>query len=126
MSLDRRHDGRIPVSSGNSSTPVTRPLLALLGGFSAAVLYRILQRLVQMVEALAEGDSKPVQQARTEAVTSRALAQVGEERLALVGELVHLRDELKAGTSPEQTQATVEKLLSSLAPHGPVSDSGGG
>ncbi|MBV9944570.1 MAG: hypothetical protein JO262_20770 [Solirubrobacterales bacterium] len=115
----------VPVSSGNSSAPVTRPLLALLGGFSAAVLYRILQRLVQMVEALAEGDSKPVEQARTEAVTARAVAHLGEERLALVGELVHLRDGLKSDEPTEQAQATVEKLLAGLAPHGNLSDSGG-
>lgn len=115
----------IPVSSGNSSAPVTRPLLALLGGFSAAVLYKILQRFVQMVEALAEGDSKPAEQARTEALTARAVAQMGEERLALVGELVHLRDELKAGESNEETRTSVEKLLTKLAPHGTLSDSSG-
>ena len=116
----------VPVSSGNSSAPVTRPLLALLGGFSAAVLYRILQRLVQMVEALAEGDTKPVEQARSEAVTARAVAQLGEERLALVGELVHLRDDLKAGESTDRAQAIVERLLTNLAPHETAADSGGG
>ena len=86
----------IPIDSSSSSAAVTRPLLALLGGFSAAVLYRILQRLVEIVEALAEGDSKQTEQARHEAVTARALAQMGEERLSVVTELVHLRDELSA------------------------------
>ena len=114
----------IRVSSSNSSAAVTRPLLALLGGFSAAVLYRILQRLVQMVETLAEGDAKPAEQARHDALTARALAQMGEERLAFVGELVHLRDELMAGESTEQARASVDKLLGGLAPHGTLSEAG--
>jgi hypothetical protein len=112
----------IPISSGNSQGNVTRPLLALLGGFSAAVLYRILSRLVQTVESLAEGDEKPTDEARQEAATARALAQMGEDRLAMVAELVHLRDELAAGDPNERLQATVEKLLATLAPHGAQSD----
>ena len=98
----------IPISSGNSQGNVTRPLLALLGGFSAAVLYRILSRLVQTVESLAEGDEKPTEKARQEAATARALAQMGEDRLAMVAELVHLRDELAAG-DPNDVCRPLEK-----------------
>jgi hypothetical protein len=112
----------IPVSTSSSSGNVTRPLLALLGGFSAAVLYRILERLVQAVEALAEGDSKPAEQARHDAVTARAAAQIGEDRMALVGQLIHLRDELGADESTEQARATVEALLAGLLPQGAGAD----
>jgi hypothetical protein len=115
----------IPIDSSSSSAAVTRPLLALLGGFSAAVLYRILQRLVEIVEALAEGDSKQTEQARHEAVTARALAQMGEERLSVVTELVHLRDELSAGQSSEQARASVERLLGDVAPREARPASGG-
>ncbi len=106
----------VPINSSSSSAAVTRPLLALLGGFSAAVLYRILQRLVEMVEALAEGDSKQTEQARHEAVTARARAQLGEERLSFISELVHLRDELNTGQPIEQARASVERLLGDVAP----------
>lgn len=115
----------VPINSGNSSAAVTRPMLALLGGFSAAVLYRILQRLVEMVEALAEGDSKQAEQARHDAVTARALAQMNEERLSFVGELIHLRDELNAGQSTERARASLEKLLGDVAPQGNAPDSPG-
>jgi hypothetical protein len=98
---------------------MTRPLLALLGGFSAAFLYRILQRLVEVVEALAEGDSKRAEPARHEAVTARALAQMGEERLSFVGEFGHLRDELNAGQSIEHARASFEKPLADVAPTEP-------
>jgi hypothetical protein len=115
----------VPINSSNSSAAVTRPMLALLGGFSAAVLYRILQRLVEIVEALAEGDSKRVEQARHDAVTARAFAQMNEERLAFVEELVHLRDALSAGRSVEQVRASVERLLGDVAPQGSPPDAAG-
>lgn len=115
----------VPINAGNSSAAVTRPMLALLGGFSAAVLYRILQRLVEMVEALAEGDSKRAEQARHDAVTARALAQMNEERLSFVGELVHLRDELNAEQPIERVRASVERLLGDVAPQGTTPDSPG-
>jgi hypothetical protein len=83
---------------------------------------RRLSRLVQTVESLAQGDEKPTEKARQEAAAARALAQMGEDRLAVVAELVHLRDELAAGDPNESLQATVEKLLATLAPHRGRSD----
>lgn len=113
------------LSAGSSSGNVTRPLLALLGGFSAAMLYQILERLVHTVEALAEGDSKPAEQARHEAVTARVAAQMGEDRLGLVAELLHLRDELGTGESTKPARATVEALLAGLLPQGAGADPSG-
>jgi hypothetical protein len=112
----------IPISSNGGASSVRRPLLALLGGFSAALLYRILQRFVQTVEALAEGDSRPADMARAEAATARAVAQVGEDRLALVGDLVRLRDGLATGASPDHLKASIDKLLGELVPGGVVPD----
>ncbi|MGZ4326475.1 MAG: hypothetical protein ACXVXL_00280 [Solirubrobacteraceae bacterium] len=110
----------IPISSDGGGSSVRRPLLALLGGFSAALLYRILQRFVQTVEALAEGDSRPVEMARSEAATARAVAQVGEDRLVLVGDLVRLRDGLATGESPDHLRASIDKLVAELVPRGVV------
>jgi hypothetical protein len=97
---------------------VTRPLLALLGGFSAAMLYRILQRLVQTVESLVEGEPKPAEMARQAAASARAAAQLDEDRLALVGDLIHLRDALSAAHASADLMSTVEKVLAGLVHHG--------
>jgi hypothetical protein len=113
----------IPISANGSGSSVRRPLLALLGGFSAALLYRILQRFVQTVEALAEGDSRPADMARAEAATARAVAQGGEDRLVLVGDLVRLRDGLATGQSPDHLKASIDALLGDLVPRGVVPDS---
>jgi hypothetical protein len=77
------------------------------------------------VEALAEGDSKPAEQARHEAVAARAAAQMGEARLGLVAELFHLRDELGTGETTKQARATVEALLGGILPQGATVDASG-
>ena len=66
---------------GSGSLPLTPAIIALLGGFSADVLYRILARLVEVLELLVEGrmpTSSPDQQERLvkaiEAITNKDAA----------------------------------------------------
>jgi len=68
---------------GGGSLPLTPALIALLGGFSADVLYRILARLVEVLELLVEGripTSSPDEQDRLvkaiEAITNQDAAAV--------------------------------------------------
>jgi hypothetical protein len=104
----------IPIGKGNA----TRPLLALLGGFSAAMLYRILERLVETVESLVVGDAKPREMARQDAASARALVQSDQDRLALVGDLIHLRDALSASHSSADLVSTVDKVLAEVVYRG--------
>jgi hypothetical protein len=45
----------VPVGSGADAPTAAKPVLALLGGFSAGLVHRILQRLVDTVESLFKG-----------------------------------------------------------------------
>lgn len=47
----------IPIGTGPSAPTMAKPVMALLGGFSAGLVYRILQRLVETVESLFQGSS---------------------------------------------------------------------
>lgn len=67
----------IPFETSNQATPIARPLLAMLGGFSATVVYQILSRLVDSVGSIVQGDVseiKQVEQASTQ--MHREVAQV--------------------------------------------------
>jgi len=44
----------IPVAE-TTGTPITRPVLALVGGFSASLLYRIMDRLSRSIESMVSG-----------------------------------------------------------------------
>lgn len=54
---------------------LSKPLLALVGGFSASVLYRILERLVQTVESLVRGETHDQQAEQLADAVARQVTQ---------------------------------------------------
>jgi hypothetical protein len=48
----------VPVGTGSTAPTMAKPVMALLGGFSAGLVYRILQRLVETVESLFQGSTR--------------------------------------------------------------------
>jgi hypothetical protein len=101
----------VPV--GDAASPVTRPVLALVGGFSAALVYTILQRLVDVVGSLFQGaDGRPPAPMAPDPLTVSA----GVERLSLVAELTKLGEQVRVGANGTDVNGTVDRLLRILAP----------
>jgi hypothetical protein len=101
----------IPIGGQPGDSTLTKPLLALLGGFSAAMLYRVLERLVSTAESLVRADSRELRAAERQAVTARAVADSSRERLAVVAELRRLQDRVRAQADGD---TTVSKELDQL------------
>lgn len=106
----------VPVSSGEGSTPLDRPVLALLGGFSAAVLYRILERLVAGVESIVQADSRQLRVAEREAAEARATIDAARDRLTLVAELRNVQDRARAGSPSSEVADALDDVLEGLLP----------
>ena len=106
----------IPITSGAQTETITRPLLALLGGFSASVLYRVLERLVGAVESLVRADSRELRVARRQADYARASEQAGLERIGLIGDLRRLEQEARAGGEPERLADELGRVVGTLLP----------
>src|SRR5918992_5826759 len=106
----------IPLGDGGDSEALTRPLLALLGGFSASVLYRILERLVGAVESLVRADSRELRVARRDADIARAAEKSSLDRLGLVGELRRLEMQARAGGEPQALADELGKMVGTLLP----------
>ena len=94
---------------------MTRPLLALLGGFSASVLYRVLERLVTTVETLVRTDPRQLRSVEQKVVAAQSSEQTAIERLALVGDLRQLQDQARAG-GDGQLADRIEQLVAGLLP----------
>jgi hypothetical protein len=103
----------IPIGGDATDSTLTKPLLALLGGFSAAMLYRVLERLVTTVESLVRADSRELRAAEREAVTARAVADAGRERLAVVAELRRLQDRVR-GNGDARISEELDRLVEAL------------
>jgi uncharacterized membrane protein len=107
----------IPITSGTEGgQSFTRPFLALLGGFSAAVVFRILQRVVSTLESLVQGERTEVDAARKRVAASEAAQQRTQDQLRLGAALVRLRAQIAAGVAPEQLAASLTDLLDDMLP----------
>jgi hypothetical protein len=105
----------VPLADDGEAGAVTRPVLALLGGFSASVLYRILDRLVSTVETLVRADPRQLRSAEQEVAAARTSEQTAVERLALVGDLRRLQDQAQAG-GDRQLADRIGQLVGGLLP----------
>ena len=106
----------IPLGDASDSETLTRPLLALLGGFSASVLYRILERLVGAVESLVRADSRDLRVARRDADIARAAQKASLDRLGLIGELRRLETQARAGDESQALADELGRVVATLLP----------
>jgi len=98
---------------GADAKVLAKPTIALLGGFSAQAVYRILNRLVETLEDLFSGGQKEQSAIREQAVAARAQEDVAQARLMVAGKLVQLQEQIAAGGDVKQQ---VQELIRSLVP----------
>ncbi len=92
----------IPVNeeAGDWTKLFGKPLLALLGGFSAALLYRILNRLVSTVESLIAGETKDLIRFNEQRVKNKADEEQIQSRIKTARQLMKIQSKLNAGSAP--------------------------
>jgi len=99
-----------------------KPALAILGGFSAALIYRVVNRLITAVESLVRGETMDIIATREQAIRVRASEEIGRNRLKLAGNLMSLQQQIGTGASPEQLNRKIGQLLGELMPPGVTGD----
>ena len=91
-------------------------LLALLGGFSASAVFRILERMVQALESLVQGDLNGRVRAREAELKARAERRDLENRTALVKDMMatldNLPDTQEGKTVRDKMRGLIDKTLS--------------
>lgn len=106
----------IPVETGDAK--LIKPLLALLGGFSASLVYRILNRLVEAVESIFKGDPTKLMEAEKRNLRLEHEKKIAEEKMTV----------FHKGTTPVDIIPEVEARVSSeeslpakpLSPSAPI------
>lgn len=102
----------LPVDA-NAGNGFARPTLAMLGGFSASAVYRILTRMVDTVESLVRGDNRELLARKEGAAKALATEEIAQNRVKLVAGLVSLQQQL-AGADHEQVQRQLDRFVGSL------------
>ena len=100
----------------HSNTELGRPMLALLGGFSASVVYRLLARLVDTLESLVQGETREVVAQQRAAANMKASQLVTASRVQMASDLVKIREQLQEGASTQELQAQLSAILAELLP----------
>ena len=106
---------------GEQGQTLEKPLVALLGGFSAGLVHQILQRLVDTVTSVFEGDRRSQQQREQDLARTDTRHAIAEARIDVAGQVVHLRDQLAQGASPQSINQMLSGLIDTLLPRDKVS-----
>ncbi len=88
--------------------------LALLGGYSCTVVYRILNRLVETLENLVKGGGDEVAVATQQAAQARSSAQLLKDRMRIATKLSQLQRDLGAGADSAAALAQIDELTQEL------------
>jgi hypothetical protein len=100
----------------SSTQALGPPAVALLGGFSASAVYRILTRMVEALESVFTGGPREVAAAAEKAAVGRAAEESAQARMAVAGQLVELQQQLAAGLSAAGAATRIQQVVAALVP----------
>jgi uncharacterized membrane protein len=103
----------VPLNA-SSGHGFARPTLAMLGGFSAAAVYRILARLVETLESLVQGDARSMQEARERGAKLDADQEMARQRMKMAADLVALQQQLSAGAGGDELREQLARIVGSV------------
>lgn len=92
------------------------PTIALLGGFSASAVYRILTRLVEALESVFSGGAREQAMAAEKAAVVRASEESTQARMAVAGQLVKIQQRLVNGAPVDQANVELQGVVDTLVP----------
>ncbi|MDQ6963241.1 MAG: hypothetical protein Q9M28_12070 [Mariprofundaceae bacterium] len=104
----------IPLEGGSAS--FAKPSLAMLGGFSAALVYRILNKMVTTVEAFVRGDVRDEINSVAKEAKARADEEASQNRVKMASNLIQVQKQLGAGASSEEIQNTLDRIMNDIVP----------
>ena len=94
---------------------LVKPAIALLGGFSATMVYQVLQRLVDSIESFVKGDQRSIRRAREQLHLSQLEHHRQEIAFQVVTDLKELEEKLHKGDT-EGSKEALAKAVADLLP----------
>lgn len=91
-----------------------KPLLAMLGGFSANVVYQLFARLIAGVASVVKGDVQEQTDAKIQSVKNQADADQAKERFKVASQLMKLQDMLNSGVKTDDLKKQVGDLMKEM------------
>ena len=99
-----------------------KPLLALLGGFSASLVYRILNYVLAAVEVPRASDSREINTAKEQLAKARSAEQAATTRLQMLAQVSAVQQQLQSKVDPKELTPELERLRQELIAPGSGSE----
>lgn len=90
---------------------IVRPLLAMLGGFSADLIYTILNRLVETIQTLFTGSPKDLIAEKIQAIRADFVTQQNQQQMNIASNLIQLQQIINRGASPEELSRKINLIM---------------
>lgn len=90
---------------------IIRPLLAILGGFSADLVYTILSRFVETLESLFRGSSKRLISAEVNKKNLQTAKEQAQKEMKVVSNLMHAQHAITGTSGPEEIKKRLDHLI---------------
>lgn len=101
-------------NSAGGSHGFARPVLAMLGGFSSSLVYRILSRLVDTVESLVRGDTRDIVASREAMSRAAMMGQMQQSRMAIAGSLAGMMKRIGPDSTGEDLRNELDTIFKTL------------
>lgn len=95
---------------------IVRPLLAMLGGFSADLTHTVLSRVVETIRSLFTGSPKDHIANKKKALQIDMTAQHNEQQMNLASNLISLQQTINSGATPEELSQKIDLILKDTLP----------
>jgi len=107
----------VPLAETTGTDPnLSQLMIALLGGFSASAVFRILTRLVEAVESVFRGDAKAEIARRENDAISRAGVETSQVKMGFAAQVVRLQQDIATGADSGALTARLREMLTALVP----------
>lgn len=93
---------------------LSKPLLAMLGGYSAALVYRVVFRLVHAIESIFIGKQSDQMDQKLAHMQTANEMDKQNERQKMVNHLLNLQAEINAGKSSDELKEIVKKTINNI------------
>ena len=95
---------------------LVRPLLAMLGGFSADLTYTLLSRLVETIQSLFVGSSKDIIATKELELKANFTATQNQQQVNLASALFDLQQIAGSGVKPEVLKDKIKDMIREIMP----------
>ncbi|TXI41848.1 MAG: hypothetical protein E6Q59_01560 [Nitrosomonas sp.] len=99
---------------------IIRPLLAMLGGFSADLTHTVLSRLVETIRSLFTGSPKDQLANKRKAMQVDFAAQQNQQHINMASSLIDLQQVINSGATPEEINQKIDQILKDELPNSDI------